>query len=316
MAVSSKIKKTSGALVLLIIPLVIYLNSKDTYIEILQLNYKGLISFFEEYQLDTISVPSGVKANALILFPNDSSYKLRVKKENASPEIPFSTKKITNLEKIQLSLYQLFLLFTEEMVIHKRPEIFKKLPFTIQKTLIKTGIWSPVCDDISIISSAYLRDNITDILYADTLFIPHLEHFITGVIYHDNSETYILGIDFQNGFWGPVDSYTNHPLTIDDLKIRIQNQDYKGLNLAFLDKETLMKKRTLIPSKYAVNLFPDGQALKIYKSPFFHLYPAYRRTYATHYYLWFHLKLEDKTKMIQEISNRLLLSIPDTFINS
>lgn len=315
MANSSKIKKISGALALLIISLVIYFNSKGTYIEILQLNYKGLISFFEEYQLDTTSVSSGVKANALILFPNVSSYKLRLEKENVSSRILFPAT-TTNLEKIQLSLHRLFLLFTEEMVIHKRPKIFKKLPFTIQKILIKSGIWSPVCDDISIISSAYLKDNIADIIYADTLFIPHLEHFITSVIYKEASEKYILGIDFQNGFWGPVNSFTNQPLTIDDLKIRIQNQNYSDLELAFLDRGTLMNKKTLIPSKYAANLFPDGHILKIYKSPFFHLYPAYRRTYATHYYLWFHLKLEDKTRMIQEIANRLFLSIPDTTINS
>lgn len=195
------------------------------------------------------------------------------------------------------------------MTIKKRPAFFKSLPFMLQETLINTGFWSPVCDDISLISSKFLKNNIDSILFADTLFIPYMSHYVTSVIYRDLGNTYITAIDFQNGFIGPIDSLTHKPLTIKDLNQRIKNKNFSGLKLYFLKKDILINKKTLIPNRYATNLFPDND-LKIYKTNFFHLYPANRKTYSTHYYIWFYLGLEDKEKMIREITKQLYLKIP------
>lgn len=306
----SNFKKTIWFILISIIGLTIYLSLSDDYIEILNLDKKGLSKYFHENDLDSTNIAFGVEKKALKIFPESTSVKIKIKNEILNNNKKNPSGKTPTFRQLQVTLQFLYLLFTEEMTIKKRPAFFKSLPLTIQQTLISSNIWFPLCDDISVISSNYLKKNNKFIQYADTLFIPYIRHYITGVVYKDSNKTYITGMDFQNGFIGPIDSITQLPLTLNELRRRIKYEDFSGLQLLFLDNTTLKNKKTLIPKKYPTNLFPERD-FKIYKTNYFQLYPATRRTYSTHYYIWFYLGLEDKEKMMREITKQLALIVPE-----
>ncbi|MCO5233298.1 MAG: hypothetical protein M9888_06145 [Chitinophagales bacterium] len=292
-------------LILCVLIVYSFLYLKPIKFQILQFDENDLYNYFEKLGIDTNNISDGIQTKALQVFNHTDTFNTKIYYEKKADNQFVFTKPNCVLDSLQNELEELFLLYTEEFIVTTPPDYYKRLPFFIKKKLIQYGYWSPLCAEISELSNSILIKNIKSIKSTTLLnFSYSFDHVISGVRYEENGISYTLGIDFQNGFLGPIDTKTNLPLSEGQLSRRVKDNDFNDLSLVFLDSKILYQKKTLIPIQYSENIFPE-EDFRYFKSLPFSKYPAYRKTLPTHYYLWFYRNLLDSNVLKKDITKEL-----------
>lgn len=288
----------------LIIVLAINIENKQK-LKLSKLSEKSLYTYFEKNQITTDFIQNGIEEGLLQTFEKDTSFRITIPRyKNVFSNI-FPSKQKDDFSTIQHEFYYLYNFFTEPFRIKEYPDYYYKLPWFFTKYLINYGWFSPECGGVSALGNRYMLEKVPFVLKSEIVQVESIHHIISSFEFLINKEAYLIAIDFQNGFYGPINIKTRQPIKKRDLIRLVENDQLDSLGLYFLPDKEIKNKRNLIPEQFALNLFPDNE-LVFYKTSIFNKYFAYRLTYPPNYYVWFYKNKINKHDLMKEISRDLV----------